>query len=156
MYQAINQAGVQFGTLSVDPLLRGVVASVLYFLVAFAILIVGFVMFNLLTPGNLRTLVFVERRPNAVVLACSMYAALALVIISAIFTSSNQLGEGLLGVALYGLVGVALQGAALVVLEIAVPGRFRDHIEATQLHPAAFATAVMLLSVGGVIAAALS
>lgn len=156
MYQAMNQAAVEFGTLSIDPLLRGAVASVLYFLVAFVVLVAGFGMVNLLTPGNLRQLVFVERRPNAVVLACSMYAALALVIISAIFTSSNQLGEGLLGVAVYGLVGVALQGAALVVLEIAVPGRFRDHIEATELHPAAFATAVMLLSVGGVIAAALS
>jgi uncharacterized membrane protein YjfL (UPF0719 family) len=150
------QAAVEFGTVSLDPLIRGVVASILYFLVAFVVLLAGFVMVNLLTPGNLRRLVFVERRPNAIVLACSMYAALALVIVSAIFTSSNQLAEGLLGVALYGLVGVALQGTALVILEIAVPGRFRDHIEATQLHPAAFATAVMLLSVGGVIAAALS
>ncbi|QUR67157.1 DUF350 domain-containing protein [Mycobacterium spongiae] len=152
----MNQARVEFGTLTIDPLIRGAVASVLYFLVAFAVLLVGFVMVNLLTPGNLRQLVFVDRRPNAVVLACAMYAALAIVIISAIFTSSSQLGEGLLGVAVYGFVGVALQGTALVILEIAVPGRFRDHIEARQLHPAAFATAVMLLSVGGVIAAALS
>jgi uncharacterized membrane protein YjfL (UPF0719 family) len=150
------QAAVDFGTVSFDPLIRGVVASILYFLVAFVVLIAGFAMVNVLTPGNLRRLVFVERRPNAIVLACSMYAALAIVIVAAIFTSSNQLAEGLLGVALYGLVGVALQGTALVVLEIAVPGRFRDHIEAPELHPAAFATAVMLLSVGGVIAAALS
>jgi len=145
-----------FGAISVDPLIRGVVASILYFLVAFVVLVAGFAMVNLLTPGNLRRLVFVDRRPNAVVLACAMYAALAIVIIAAIFTSSNQLAEGLLGVALYGIVGVALQGTALVILEIAVPGRFRDHIEAAQLHPAAFATAVMLLGVGGVIAAALS
>lgn len=149
-------AAVDFGTVSIDPLIRGVLASVLYFLVAFVVLIAGFAMVNLLTPGNLRRLVFVDRRPNAVVVACAMYAALAIVIVSAIFTSSDQLAEGLLGVAIYGIVGVVLQGAALVILEIAVPGRFRDHIEATQLHPGAFATAVMLLGVGGVIAAALS
>ena len=147
---------VDFGTISVDPLIRGAVASVLYFLVAAVGLVAGFLMVNVLTPGNLRRLVFIERRPNAVVLACSMYTALAIVIISAIFTSSSQLGEGLLGVAVYGTVGVALQGIALVVLEIAVPGRFREHIDARELHPAAFATAAVLLSMGGVIAAALS
>jgi uncharacterized membrane protein YjfL (UPF0719 family) len=85
-----------------------------------------------------------------------MYAALAIVIIAAIFASSNQLAQGLVGVAVYGIVGVALQGLALVILEWAVPGRFRDHIDAPDLHPAAFATAVMLLAIAGVIAAALS
>ncbi|EUA93020.1 hypothetical protein I551_0495 [Mycobacterium ulcerans str. Harvey] len=98
---------------------------------------------------------FVERRPNAVVLPCSMYAALALVIISAIFTSSNQLGEGLLGSRSTGSSASPCKGGAGSPRNCSA-GRFRDHIEATQLHPAAFATAVMLLSVGGVIAAALS
>lgn len=36
-----------------------------------------------------------------------------------------------------------------MILETAVPGRFRDHIDAPQLHPAAFATAAMLLAVAG-------
>ncbi len=48
---------------------------------------------------------------------------------------------------------MSLQGVALVILEIAVPGRFREHIDAPALHPA-FATAVMLLAVAGVVAAA--
>ncbi|MFV0495000.1 DUF350 domain-containing protein [Mycobacterium sp.] len=150
-----NQA-IEFGTVSVAPLMQGVTATVLYFLAGATVLVGGFLMVNVLTPGNLRTLVFVERRPNAVVLASAMYTALAIVIIAAIRTSSNQLGQGLLDVVVYGIVGVGLQGAALVLLEIAVPGRFRDHIAAERLHPAAFATAAMLLAVGGVIAAALS
>ncbi|CKT60851.1 integral membrane protein [Mycobacterium tuberculosis] len=99
---------------------------------------------------------FIDRRPNAVVLAATMYVALAIVTIAAIYASSNQLAQGLIGVAVYGIVGVALQGVALVILEIAVPGRFREHIDAPALHPAVFATAVMLLAVAGVIAAALS
>ncbi len=150
------QAAVDFGTVSLTPILHGVVATVLYFLVGAAVLVAGFLMVDMLTPGNLRRLVFIDRRPNAVVLASAMYVALAIVIIAAIYTSSSQLAQGLIGVAVYGIVGVALQGAALVILEIAVPGRFREHIDQPQLHPAAFATAVMLLAVGGVIAAALS
>lgn len=53
---------------------------------------------------------FVESRPNAVAVASGMYAALAIVVVSAIIASSNELGQGLLDAAVYGLVGVVLQG----------------------------------------------
>lgn len=150
------QAAIDFGTVSFTPVLQGATATVLYFAVGAAVLVGGFLMVDVLTPGKLRKLVFVERRPNAVVIASAMYLALAIVIIAAIHASSNQLGQGLVGVAVYGLVGIALQGIALVVLEISVPGRFRDHLEDPELHPAAFAAGVMMVAVGGVIAAALS
>jgi uncharacterized membrane protein YjfL (UPF0719 family) len=152
----MNMAAVEFGTLSADALVQNVVSAVLYFVVGVAVLAVGFLVVDLLTPGDLRRLVFVERRPNAVAVASAMYAALAIVVASAIIASSNDLGQGLIDAAVFGLVGVALQGVALVVLEAAVPGRFRDLIDAEQLHPAAIATAVVLLAVGGVNAAALS
>lgn len=147
---------IEFGTISGESLAQNVVAAILYFLVGVGVLAAGFAMADLLTPGNLRRLVFVERRPNAVAVASGMYAALAIVVISAIVASSNELGQGLVDAAVYGLVGVVLQGLALIVLEVAVPGRFRDLITEERLHPAAIATAVTLLAVGGVNAAALS
>ena len=147
---------VEFGTVSGESLAQNVVAAILYFIIGIAVLAAGFAMADLLTPGNLRRLVFVERRPNAVAVASGMYAALAIVVASAIVASSSELGQGLVDAAVYGLVGVVLQGMALVVLEVAVPGRFRDLIADERLHPAAIATAVMLLAVGGVNAAALS
>ncbi|KUI00031.1 DUF350 domain-containing protein [Mycobacterium sp. IS-3022] len=147
---------VEFGTISGGSLAQNVVAAILYFIVGVAVLAAGFAMADLLTPGNLRRLVFVERRPNAVAVASGMYAALAIVVISAIVASANELGQGLVDAAVYGLVGVALQGLALVVLEAVVPGRFRDLIAEERLHPGAVATAVMLIAVGGVNAAALS
>jgi uncharacterized membrane protein YjfL (UPF0719 family) len=147
---------VEFGTISGESLAQNVIAALLYFAVGVVVLTTGFVMVDLLTPGNLRQMVFVERRPNAVAVACGMYAALAIVVIAAIVASSNELGQGLVDAAVYGLVGVVLQGLALIVLEIVVPGRFRDLIADERLHPAAIATAVTLLAVGGVNAAALS
>jgi uncharacterized membrane protein YjfL (UPF0719 family) len=150
------QATIEFGTVTLAPVLQGAVATMLYFMVGAAVLAGGFLMVDVLTPGNLRRLVFVERHPNAVVIASAMYVALAIVIIAAIHASSNRLGQGLVDVAVYGLVGIALQGIALVVAEIAVPGRFRDHLEAAELHPAVFAVGAMLIAVGGVIAAAIS
>ena len=152
----MNLAAVEFGTVNGDVVLQNTVASVLYFLVGIAVLGAGFLMVDVLTPGNLRQQVFVERRPNAVAVASAMYAAVGVVIVSAIIGSSNELGQGLVDTLVFGLVGVALQGAALVVLEAVVPGRFRDLIDAEELHPAAIATAVALLAIGGVNAAALS
>ncbi len=147
---------VELGSIDIDPVLKGAVATLSYFLVGTAVLIVGFIVVDLLTPGKLRQLVFVDRRPNAVVLACANYIALAAVIISAITNSYSKLGQGLVGVAVFGLIGVVLQGIALLSLHFIIPGDFHEHIDEPELHPAAFAVAVMLLAVGGVTAAALS
>ena len=147
---------VEIGTVDLNPVLKGVVATILYFLVGMAVLIVGFFMVDVLTPGKLRQMVFVDRRPNAVVLACAMYIALATVIISAITNSYSQLGQGLIGVAVYGFMGVILQGIALLTLHLVIPGNFHEQVDEPELHPASFAVALMLLAVGGVTAAAVS
>ena len=147
---------VEIGNVDLNPILKGVVASILYFLVGMAVLVVGFYMVDVLTPGKLRQLVFVDRRPNAVVIACAMYIALTTVIVSAIANSYSQLGQGLLGVAVYGLMGVVLLGIALLTLHLVIPGTFHEHVGEPELHPASFAVALMLLAVGGVTAAAVS
>ena len=147
---------LELGTIDLDPVVKGVAATILYFVVGMGVLLAGFLMVDVLTPGKLRRLVFIDRRPNAVVLACANYVALATVIITAIVNSYSQLGQGLVGVAVYGLIGVVLQGIALLALHFVIPGDFHEHVEEPQLHPAAFATATMLLAVGGVTAAALS
>jgi uncharacterized membrane protein YjfL (UPF0719 family) len=147
---------LELGTIDLNPVVRGAVATILYFLVGTAVLVLGFFVVDLLTPGKLRQLVFIDRRPNAVILACANYIALAAVIISAIANSYSQLGQGLVGVAVYGLIGVVLQGIAILTMHFVIPGNFHEHVDEPELHPAAFATAVMLLAVGGVTAAALS
>lgn len=147
---------VEIGTIDLNPVWKGVLATILYFVVGMAVLVVGFYMVDVLTPGKLRRLVFVDRRPNAVVVAGAMYIALTTVIISAITSSYSQLGQGLVGVAVYGLMGVVLLGVALLTLHLLIPGGFHEHIDEPELHPGSFAVALMLLAVGGVTAAALS
>ena len=147
---------LEIGTVDLNPIVKGVVQSILYFVVGMAVLIVGFFMVDVLTPGKLRQMVFVDRRPNAIVVAGAMYAALAIVIISAIVNSYSQLGQGLIGVAVYGLMGVILQGIALLTMHLVIPGNFHEHVDEPALHPASFAVAAILLAVGGVTAAAVS
>ena len=147
---------VEIGNIDLNPIVKGVVSTSLYFVVGMAVLVVGFYMVDVLTPGKLRELVFIDRRPNAVVLTCAMYVSLAIVIISAIANSYSQLGQGLVGVAVYGLMGVILLGVALLTLHLVIPGNFHEHVDEAELHPASFAVAAMLLAVGGVTAAAVS
>jgi uncharacterized membrane protein YjfL (UPF0719 family) len=144
------------GNVDLDPVLKGVVSTLLYFVVGMAVLVVGFYMVDVLTPGKLRQLVFVDRRPNAVVIASAMYIALTTVIVSAIVNSYSQLAQGLVGVAVYGLMGVILLGIALLTLHVVIPGDFHEHVDEPELHPGSFAVALMLLAVGGVTAAAVS
>ncbi|WP_459988134.1 DUF350 domain-containing protein, partial [Mycobacterium avium] len=66
---------VEIGTVDLNPVLKGAVATILYFAVGMAVLLVGFYAVDLLTPGKLRQLVFIDRRPNAVVVAGAMYIA---------------------------------------------------------------------------------
>lgn len=149
-------AGVDFGILSPDKLLHGALATVLYFLVGVAVLAVGFVLIDVLTPGSLRPEVFVERNPNAVVIALANYAAIAAVVISGHPQQFRRVGPG--AARCGGLRadrrcaarrGNGRAGARGL-------GRFRDHIEDTVLHPAVFAAAAILLAVGGINAAALT
>ncbi|OBH02386.1 MULTISPECIES: DUF350 domain-containing protein [unclassified Mycobacterium] len=147
---------VEIGTVDVTPVLKGALATILYFAVGMAVLLIGFYMVDWLTPGRLRQLVFIDRRPNAVVVAGAMYISLTAVIISAITNSYSQLGQGLLGVAVYGLMGVILLAIALLAMHLLIPGSFHEHVDEPELHPGSFAVALILLAVGGVTAAAVS
>jgi uncharacterized membrane protein YjfL (UPF0719 family) len=149
-------AAVDFGTINTDVLVQNLVSTLLYFVVGVIILVLGFAMVDALTPGRLRKQVFLERRPNAVIVTAATDVSLTLVIVSAIVASSDKLGQGLLDTVVYGLVGIALQGVALVILEAVVPGHYRTIIDAERFHPASIAAAVILVAVGGINAAALS
>lgn len=147
---------LEIGNVDLNPIFKGVVSTILYFLVGMTVLLIGFYMVDLLTPGKLRQLVFIDRRPNAVVVACAMYVALTTVIVSAIVNSYSQLGQGLVGVGVYGLMGVVLLAIALLTVDVLIPGNFHEHVDDPALHPGSFAVAAMLLAVGGVAAAAVS
>jgi uncharacterized membrane protein YjfL (UPF0719 family) len=147
---------VEIGNVDLNPVLKGAVATILYFAVGMAVLLVGFFMVDVLTPGKLRQLVFIDRRPNAVVVSGAMYIALTTVIVSAIVNSYSQLGQGLFGVAVYGLMGVVLLGIALLAIHLLIPGNFHEHVDDPALHPGSFAVALILLAVGAVTAAAVS
>lgn len=145
-----------FGTLDGSELGAGVVATLLFFLVGIAVLALGFLALDLLTPGDLRRQVYTDRKPNAAILLGANHLALAVIVVTSILTSADALAQGLLDSAVYGLVGVVLQAVALRVLDAFVPGHLRAIVDEERMSGAAWAVAASLVAIGAVNAAALS
>ncbi|MFC3850447.1 DUF350 domain-containing protein [Corynebacterium hansenii] len=139
-----------------EQLAVGVPATIAYFATGIVVLAVGFVVLDLLTPGNLRELVFVENRAGAAALASAQQIALGMIIVSVIRASDDRLWIGIAETLIYGAIGIVAQGLALLVLEALVPGRFRDVVMDAKLRPRAVMAGVTLVVIGLINAVALS
>ncbi len=153
---ALPARALEFGAVDGSGLVDGVLATLLYFLVGGLVLAVGFVVLDALTPGDLRDQVYTQRHGSAAVLLGANHLALAVIVVTAILTSSDGLAQGLIDSAVYGLLGVALQAVALRLLDAFVPGHLRAVVTEPRASAPAWAVAVTLLAVGLVNAAALS
>ena len=88
-----------------------------------AILLAGFYVIDLLTPGHLGRHV-AAGNPNACLLAASALVSLGLVLWFAIFFTGRGWG-GLDDVAIFGVVAIAAQALGFVLLDVLVPGDLR-------------------------------
>ncbi len=147
---------MDFGSVDGSLLGQGVLATLLYFVIGFAVLALGFVALDALTPGNLRQQVYTDRNPNAAILLGANHLSLAIIVVTAILTSADSLGQGLVDSAVYGLLGVVLQAVALRLLDAFVPGHLRALVTEPKMCGAAWAVAASLVAIGAVNAAALS
>ncbi|MBF4554188.1 DUF350 domain-containing protein [Corynebacterium suicordis] len=134
----------------------GILASVAYFFIALLVLALSFVVQDLLTPGRLRDQVFVHHLPNAAVMAGSQLIAIGMVLVAAIATTEPNLVDGIIHVAVYSLLGLTLQTIVMVVVEIAIPGRFRNLVEDRKLRSSTLVLGVLLVVVGAVNAVCLT
>ncbi|MHA6632014.1 DUF350 domain-containing protein [Pseudonocardia sichuanensis] len=147
---------LEFGSIDGGSLTQGVAATLLFFVVGAVVLSLGFLALDLLTPGNLRHQVYVDRNPNAAILLGANHLALAIIVVTSIMTSADSLGQGLVDSAVYGILGVVLQAVALRLLDAFVPGHLRDLVNEPRMNGAAWAVGISLVAIGAVNAAALS
>jgi uncharacterized membrane protein YjfL (UPF0719 family) len=122
-------------------LLSGAGRSLVFGLVGIGLMAVGYLLVDLLTPGKLRDLIFVERNPNAGLLLAANQLGIAAIVFTAIFTSYDDFGEGLASTVLFGLIGIVIMGVAFLVLDLMTPGKLGEVICAPERHPAALVSA---------------
>jgi uncharacterized membrane protein YjfL (UPF0719 family) len=137
-------------------MLSGLLSALAYGGVGIALLALGYLLVDLVTPGNLRRQIWEQRNRNAALVLVSGLAAVAIIVTTAILTSEDGLALGLLSTALYGVLGILVMAVAFVLLDLATPERLGALLVDEAPHPAVWVTAAVNLAVGAITAAAIS
>ncbi|MEV8507844.1 DUF350 domain-containing protein [Actinoplanes sp. NPDC051475] len=124
-----------------ENLLEGAGRSIVFGAVGIGLMALGFVLVDLLTPGKLRDLIWVEKNPNAAMLLAANQLGIALIVFTAIFTSYENFGEGLASTVIFGVLGIGVMGLAFLVLDWMTPGKLGEVICTQDRHPGAVVSA---------------
>jgi uncharacterized membrane protein YjfL (UPF0719 family) len=128
----------------------GVAAT--YGVVGLVLMAVGFALVDVLTPGNLREQVWVERNRNAAVLLASNLLGVGIIVATAIAASENDWAIGLVSTAAYGILGLVLMGLSFVVIDVVTPGRLGALLVSEEPHPAVYVNGASHIAVAAIVA----
>src|SRR5918997_5619800 len=92
--------------------------------IGLVVLVAGFFVIDVLTPGKLGTLVM-DGNPNAAMLAATTLVSLGLILWFAIFFTGAG-WDGLDDALVYGAVGVGAQLVGFMILDLLTPGKLGD------------------------------
>jgi uncharacterized membrane protein YjfL (UPF0719 family) len=121
------------------------------------LMVAGYKVIDVLTPGNLGEVLVTERRRDAGVIVGAAMLGIGLIVASAILASQDDLSHGLAEAAGFGAIGIALMAVAFVAMDKLTPGSLGEIVADEHEDPAlAYVTAASLLAVAGIIAAAIS
>jgi uncharacterized membrane protein YjfL (UPF0719 family) len=130
--------------------------AVAYTGVGIALLILGFVVLDLLTPGHLGRHIYEHRSVNAAVTLSAGFLGQGAIVFASIWTNATSgFGRALLYTVVFGVLGVLLQAVAFVVLDLITPGRLGAHLVEPAFHPAALVSAAAELAVAAIIVASI-
>src|SRR3954463_2221904 len=116
----------------------------------------GYVLIDILTPGKLRDLIWVDRNPNAALLLSANQLGIALIVFTAIFTSYQDFTQGLLSTVIFGLLGIVVMGLAFLVLDWMTPGKLGEVICTPERHGGALVSAASHFGAALIICACIS
>jgi len=139
-----------------EDLITGAWQSIVFGAVGIGLMALGFMLVDLLTPGKLRELIWLQRNANASLLLAANQLGIAVIVFTAIFTSYADFGKGLASTILFGILGIVLMGAAFLVLDWLTPGKLGEIICDDQPHPAAKVSAASHFGVALIVAACIA
>ncbi|HET6484683.1 MAG TPA: DUF350 domain-containing protein [Actinoplanes sp.] len=139
-----------------EDLLEGAGRSIVFGIVGIGLMAIGYLLIDLLTPGKLRDLIFVERNPNAALLLAANQLGIAAIVFTAIFTSYDSFGQGLASTVLFGLIGIATMGLAFLVLDWMTPGKLGEVICTPEWHGGALVSSASHFGAALIVCASIS
>jgi uncharacterized membrane protein YjfL (UPF0719 family) len=123
-----------------------------YGVVGLVLMAVGFALVDVLTPGNLREQVWVERNRNAAILLASNLLGVGIIVATAIAASENDWAIGLVSTAAYGILGLVLMGLSFVVIDAVTPGKLGALMVSEEPHPAVYVNGASHIAVAAIVA----
>lgn len=137
-----------------DGLGTGAAAIVLYALLGLVLMVLAFFVIDWTTPGPLRSYVR-GGHPNAAIIAGSGMVAMALVVVTAIWTSHGGLLEGIVHTVVYGVLGIVVQALAARLLEVVLDINVGASLERQVFTSEAAMVAATYLALGMIVAVAI-
>lgn len=123
------------------------VIVVTFAVIGLALMMAGYFIVDVLTPGKLHEQVWVHRSKNAATLVASNLFAVALIVCAAIYTSEDDFALGVVTTLIYGVIGLLAMGLSFVIIDALTPGKLRDVVNEVQLHPATWVSASAHVSI---------
>jgi hypothetical protein len=133
---------------------RGIGAILLYAVLGVLLMLLGFWAVDITTPGKLNHMVR-QGLPNSVLVTAAGMVSMAFIVVTAIWSSSGTLVEGLLGALIFGLVGIVAQVGGVRLLEWVTGIRIGEVLHAETLQAQAFVVAAAHVGLGLVVAVAI-
>jgi uncharacterized membrane protein YjfL (UPF0719 family) len=141
--------------MTIASLGQGIGAIALYAVIGLVLMIAGFYVIDWTTPGKLSQLVR-EGRPNAAVVTSSGLFSIAFIVVVAIWFSPAKLSDGLVTSLVFGLVGIVAQVLVMRVFEFVLRLDIGGMLAAEKFTPASVVVAAANVSLGLVVAVAIS
>lgn len=126
-----------------------------YGVVGLVLMALGFVLVDVLTPGNLREQVWVQRNRNASILLASNLLGVGIIVATAIAASADNLVAGLVSTAVYGVLGLVLMGLSFLFIDAVTPVKLGATLVDPTPHPGVFVNGASHLAVSAIVAVAI-
>ncbi|CAM3351607.1 DUF350 domain-containing protein [Stackebrandtia soli] len=140
-----------FKLLALDAL-----SAMAYSGVGLVLMALGFILVDIVTPGNLRHQIWTDGNRNASILLGSNLLGVGAIVAMAIYTSTGGLLVGLASSFVYGIVGLVIMGVGFVLLDLLTPGKLGQILVNDAPHPAVWVSASMHIAVALIVIAGLS
>jgi uncharacterized membrane protein YjfL (UPF0719 family) len=137
-------------------IVHGLGRAVAFLAVAVVLLAVGFHILDMFSHRKLGDLILTQRNRNASRVAAAATLSLAIVVGTAVVTTSNDFLVGLVSTAIFGAVGVIMQTAVYGLFDLLTPGNVSDVVDDPEDHPGSWVLAATLLASGIIVAACIS
>ncbi|GAA4891438.1 DUF350 domain-containing protein [Streptomyces coeruleoprunus] len=120
------------------------------------LLILGIVLVDVLTPGNLRRLIWEQRNRNGAILLSSALLGIGGIVFTSIWTTYEDFGKGLVSTAAFGVLGLVMMAVAFLVVDLVTPGRLGAQLVEPEPHPAVWVTASCNIAVSAIVSASIA